>query len=193
MSVRFVYLVRHGQENHAEKHDELGGPLTETGMAQATATAEFLRYVPLTAVYTSTLRRAAQTASLLLAHHSHLTAQATTLLWECVPSIPLILRESMSYLRPEQLAAEQARITQAFNTYLALPEPGQVHHDLVVCHGNLIRYFVCRVLETPPDLWLNLEIANCGITQMEIRPNGRMVLVAHNLYNHLPHSLRTYI
>ena len=26
--------------------------------------------------------------------------------------------------------------------------------DVLVCHGNVIRYFVCRALQFPPDAWL---------------------------------------
>lgn len=35
-------------------------------------------------------------------------------------------------------------------------------YDLVVCHGNVIRYFTLRALQLPPGRWLKLATYNCG-------------------------------
>jgi len=54
---------------------------------------------------------------------------------------------------------------------LSLPPP---HHefDIIVCHGNLIRYMLCRALQIPPEAWLRLSAFNCSISYIIIKPNG---------------------
>ena len=41
--------------------------------------------------------------------------------------------------------------------------------DVLVCHGNVIRYFVMRGLQLPPEAWLRQSLNNGSITQMYIR------------------------
>ena len=44
--------------------------------------------------------------------------------------------------------------------------------EIVVCHGNVIRYFTCRALQIPPEAWLRLCTFNCSLTYLTIRPTG---------------------
>ncbi len=193
MGTRLIFLVRHGQEDRDNQVDDLGGSLSATGIAQAQATAEYLRYVDFDAIYASTLRRADETADLIAGYHPDVPIEKTSELWESVPAIPATLQNMVKDLSPEQIEAEQQRIAAAFNRFFA-PVPDQADlQDLIVCHGNLIRYFVCRVLDAPLEMWVNLEIANCGITRIEVRPNGRLVLVTHNEHHHIPAKHQTYI
>jgi serine/threonine-protein phosphatase PGAM5 len=46
--------------------------------------------------------------------------------------------------------------------------------DILVCHGNVIRYFLCRALQFPPDAWLRHEIYNGSISHLYVRPSGRV-------------------
>ncbi|HEY0073357.1 MAG TPA: histidine phosphatase family protein, partial [Abditibacteriaceae bacterium] len=62
-----IFLVRHGEVegNYGPKRTFAGWgdkPLTEKGLRQAQAVAERLAHEPLTAVYTSDLKRALHTA-----------------------------------------------------------------------------------------------------------------------------------
>ncbi len=192
MAVRVIYLLRHGQEDRENRPDELGGSLTAVGIAQAQATAEHLRYTAFDVVYVSTLRRAQETADLIVSHHPTVPVEKTADLVESVPSIPAMLLDVVKDLSSKQIAAEQQRIAAAFSRFF-VPAPGEDDvQDLIICHGNLIRYFVCRVLAASLDMWVNLEIANCGISRVEVRPNGRMVLVAHNEHHHIPPKYYTY-
>ena len=52
-----------------------------------------------------------------------------------------------------------------------LPPPNH-KFDIIVCHGNVIRYFACRALQLPPEAWLRLSVFNCSITYLMIKPNG---------------------
>ncbi len=193
MGTRLIYLVRHGQEDRDNRPDELGGSLSMVGIAQAQATADYLRYTAFNAIYASTLRRADETVDLIAAYHPTVTIEKTMELWESVPAIPATLQNLVKDMPPEKIAAEQQRIAAAFARFFAPVSGVEDEQDLIVCHGNLIRYFVCRVLEAPLEMWVNLEIANCGITRIEVRPNGRLVLVTHNEQQHIPNKYRTYI
>ncbi|MBE2199621.1 MAG: histidine phosphatase family protein [Anaerolinea sp.] len=193
MFIRTVYLLRHGQEDRDNSPDEWGGDLTTIGIAQAQAAGKQLRHTPLTSIHVSTLRRARHTAKYVAEFHPGVPLLGTNLLWECVPNIPPSLQDMMTHISPEQVERDQARIAHAYDRYFREPENGVDHHDLVVCHGNLIRYFVCRILQAPPEMWVNLEICNCGITRIEVHADGRRVLVSHNDCSHLPPELVTFI
>ena len=58
-------------------------------------------------------------------------------------------------------------------------------YDIIVCHMNVIRYFVLRALQLPPEAWLRLGGFNGSIAHLTIRPCGRCngrcnsVTVAH--------------
>lgn len=45
-------------------------------------------------------------------------------------------------------------------------------YDIVVCHGNVIRYFALRALQLPPEAWLRLCTFNCSLTHLVIWPHG---------------------
>ena len=36
--------------------------------------------------------------------------------------------------------------------------------EIIVYHTNVIRYFVCRALQLPPEAWLRLCTFNCSLT-----------------------------
>lgn len=44
--------------------------------------------------------------------------------------------------------------------------------EVIVCHANVIRYFLCRALQIPPEAWLRLCTFNCSLTYLTIRPTG---------------------
>jgi len=44
--------------------------------------------------------------------------------------------------------------------------------EIIVCHANVIRYFLCRALQIPPEAWLRLCTFNCSLTYLTIRPTG---------------------
>ena len=65
-------------------------------------------------------------------------------------------------------------------------------YELVVCHGNVIRYSVLRALQLPVQAWLRLAIYNTGISHMIIRPNGHVALQSLGDTGHLPGHIITY-
>jgi serine/threonine-protein phosphatase PGAM5 len=64
-------------------------------------------------------------------------------------------------------------------------------HDIIVCHGNVIRYFVTKVLKVDTKAWLQMTIGNCSLTTVNIRPDGSLKLVSFNDLGHIPPNLQT--
>ena len=52
----------------------------------------------------------------------------------------------------------------------ALSAHPQHDFEIIVCHANVIRYFLCRALQIPPEAWLRLCTFNCSLTYLTIRP-----------------------
>lgn len=52
-------------------------------------------------------------------------------------------------------------------------QPNPKHEfEIIVCHANVIRYFLCRALQLPPEAWLRLCVFNCSLTYVTVRPTG---------------------
>lgn len=75
---------------------------------------------------------------------------------------------------PHEFYEEGGRIEAAFRKFMHRAPPGQEHDsvDVVVCHGNVIRYFLMRVLQLPPTAWLRWSLYNASVTRIAIRSNG---------------------
>ena len=64
--------------------------------------------------------------------------------------------------------------------------PGPKHeYEIVVCHMNVIRYFVLRALQLPPECWLRMGGFNGSITHLRIATDGRVCLEAFGDAGHL--------
>ena len=44
--------------------------------------------------------------------------------------------------------------------------------EIVVCHGNVIRYMALRALQLPPQAWLRMAVNNASYTTLTVRQNG---------------------
>ncbi|MDN4593812.1 histidine phosphatase family protein [Polycladomyces subterraneus] len=78
--------VRHGETEGNRQRRYVGhwdDPLNERGRQQARKVAERLSREPVSAIYTSDLCRAEETASVIAAHHPSVPVQVTPLLREC--------------------------------------------------------------------------------------------------------------
>ncbi len=191
MAVRVIYLVRHGQHDQDNPSgSELGGNLTPIGVKQSELTAKFLARKPISAVYCSSLNRAEETARIIVKDIPGITVQQTDLLWECIPSMTPKLQMEMPNYTNAQVLQDRQRADIAFRKYFKVAKRGD-RHDVIVCHGNLIRYFITLVLKAEPDSWVKMDICNCGITQVLVQPEGDMALLCHNDWGHIPKELRT--
>ena len=43
---------------------------------------------------------------------------------------------------------------------------------MLVCHGNVIRYFVARALQLDPEIWLRMAVNNASYTVLDVHSDG---------------------
>jgi serine/threonine-protein phosphatase PGAM5 len=190
MAYRYLYLVRHGQFDH-RKAQNGDGELTKLGKRQARLTVKVFKPVNVSSIHVSSMRRTLQTAAPLIKAYPEVEAQRARRLWECVPPVAPAVRETFfPQLRPGDFAAFQERADKVFDAYFK-PTRGSDKHDILVTHGNLIRYLVCRAIEVNPETWVNMSSYNCGVTRMVVYPSGYVSLVAYNEVGHLPPEMHT--
>jgi alpha-ribazole phosphatase len=150
-----LYLVRHGEvELHDTYYGHLDVPLSPRGLQQAQAVADAMSRLPLTAVHCSDLRRAVLGASLIAAGH------------DLAPTSSAAFREmSLGALEGLTHAEGQRRI----------PEVATRRYRDMGTHrfpdGENLADVEARV-------WPALEPIIA-----EARPDGQVVLVAHNSVN----------
>lgn len=193
MGRRIIYLVRHGQAAYAETEPkDVHGYLTDLGRQQAHLAAKRLAQLPITAIYHSDLKRAAETAKLIGEQLPHVPLHATALLRECIPCIPARPMARAASLSPAKLQESQQRVEQVFAYYFTAAKNEEAY-DILVCHGNILRYLICRALQVPPQNWINADIHNCGISEVLIETDGRTMLISHNDTGHLPYTMRTFL
>ncbi|KAL7562688.1 hypothetical protein ACA910_002896 [Epithemia clementina (nom. ined.)] len=53
-----------------------------------------------------------------------------------------------------------------------VPSNPKHEFEIIVAHGNIIRFFFCRALQLPPEAWLRISTFNCSMTYIMIYPNG---------------------
>jgi serine/threonine-protein phosphatase PGAM5 len=60
------------------------------------------------------------------------------------------------------------------STLLVPPKKTEQEHEfeIIVCHGNVIRYFFMRALQLPPEAWLRLSLYNCSLSYFTIGATG---------------------
>jgi probable phosphoglycerate mutase len=195
MAQRFLYIVRHGQY---AKDDTIrvvtDGSLTALGREQAALAAARLAGLPVATIHHSDLRRATETAAIIATRLPGAALQSSRLLRECIPSIPSGFEPLFTRISPERVARDAPRADEAFATYFTpLPDGADDRHEVIVCHGNLISFLVCRVLGAPRDAWLHTDIQLCGITEVTIGGPRKITLERHNDTAHLPPHLRLYV
>jgi serine/threonine-protein phosphatase PGAM5 len=179
--MRTLILVRHGQ------YDPETGELSALGRRQAATVVRALRGFTLDAIHCSTMRRARETATILKrALGSRLAIRYSPMLREKIPTpVPgLTQRADIPELRKNLLRMQRA------HARLLRPARG-LRTELVVCHGNLIRMFVCLSLKLKPVTWLKMSIANCSVTILIVKDDASEILGSFNEVGHLPLRMRT--
>jgi len=68
----------------------------------------------------------------------------------------------------------------------------QHEYEIIICHANVIRYFLCRALQLPPEAWLRLCTFNCSLTYLTIRPTGGVSCRMLGDIGHLPPKLVSF-
>jgi len=190
---RSIYLIRHGDYNQADEQDEFtGNELNALGIAQAKLLAARLKAmsVEFSSLTSSTMTRARQTALVINEDFPELKLKQDSLICECTP--PSWRKDIMAGVDTTYTELCIAKIEQAFNKNF-IPSPDENdRHDLIVCHGNVIRYLVTKVLNINTLSWLQMSITNCSLTIIRIKPDGSMKLDTFSDYGHIPENMRTF-
>ena len=184
MATRRIYLVRHGEYDWNNDPSPTKG-LTPIGVQQARLTAQRLRSVSATTIYSSDLMRAVETARIIAEEHDGVPCSKHKELRECFLPSPKFPNAPI-----EVIQAGQKHAATAFAKYLR-PTRSSDKIEIIVSHGNLIRYLAARVLGGLTDTWFRMRTLNCGVTEIVIESNEQRWLVSYNDVGHLPAELIT--
>ncbi|KAM6944185.1 serine/threonine-protein phosphatase PGAM5, mitochondrial isoform 4-T4 [Lycodopsis pacificus] len=176
-ATRNILLIRHSQYNLSGTIDK-ERILTPLGREQAEFTGQRLAALGLKydVMIHSSMARATETANIISKHLSGVELVSCDLLREGAPIEPV---PPVTHWKPDAVYHEDgARIEAAFRRYIHRADPKQKEdsYEIIVCHANVIRYFVCRALQFPPEGWLRMGLNNGSITWLTIRPSGRVAL-----------------
>ena len=191
--IRTLYLIRHGEYVHDKDCDEyVGCELDALGREQAALVAARLKAMPITfsSLQSSPMTRARQTADIIALSFPDLQPVRNDDIHECTPTTRR--QDIMDGLKPGEAEACDAQLQAAAARLLVPATAGHDEHDIVVCHGNVIRWMVCRVLEVDPHAWLQMSIANCSVTIIQVKADGALKLVSFADSGHIPWERTTY-
>ena len=192
MAKKTIILVRHGQYHPAlEKELER---LTTLGRKQAKYAGKRLKEIKIDRIVHSTMPRAVETAAIIKKELGFRgVVDSCDTLRECVPGFPEKLRKKFGHTDVEKLAKSEAQLEKAYKKYFKKPKKDTV--EVVVCHGNVIRYLVCKVLGIDTLTWMKLDILQCGMSVVVLRSKGahHAILLSHNDVGHIPIKQRTFL
>ncbi len=191
MAKKLIILVRHGQYHSASSKGL--EKLTVLGRRQAKLAAKRLKENKINRFIHSSMPRAVETAAIIKKELNYRGSyESCNLLRECVPGFPKALRKKYGYTDTKKLTKNIKQAEGAFKKHFKSPRKNSV--EVLVCHGNVIRYLVCRTLEIDTINWRLLDIQQCGISIVEVRSKGtKRILVSHNEVGHIPKKDRTFI
>lgn len=192
-ATRHLLLIRHGQYIMDADKDEFR-QLTSLGRDQANRVGERLKELalPYTRIIKSTMTRATETAEIIHTHLPDIPMTACDYIREGSPIVPEPPTNNWRP-QPKQFFQDGARIETAFRKYFHRADPSQKQdsYDVLVCHGNVIRYFVCRALQFPAEGWLRFSLYNCSLTWVAIKPTGRVIVYTVGDTGHLSRAQMT--
>lgn len=219
-TTRHIILIRHGQYDETHKEDEKR-TLTKLGQEQADLTgkriAEMIRgeggdskFTPcrVKVLRVSNMTRAKETADIIARHLDGVEREEPDpLLNEARPchTIPGSMASPSTIQKTDE---GHQQVEAAFQKYFFRSDyverdddgptednkdsPENHEFEIIVCHANVIRYFLCRALQLPPEAWLRFCNLNCSLTYLTIRPTGSVSCRMFGDIGHLPYSQSTF-
>lgn len=219
---RHILLIRHGQYDESSKDDalriltplgrrqaDLTGQrlalLARGGVVQRDSSPETKIPQPcsITSIHSSDMTRAKETAAIIAGWfpEQSLLQPPDALLNEALPSPMIPPRPDIIRTIPE-VDDNHDRVEEAFQKYIVgqrrLTKEGEEEtgdddsFQVVVCHGNVIRYFFCRALQLPPEAWLRMSTYNCSITYLVLHPSGHVSARLMGDTGHIPYEDTTF-
>ncbi|TPW16722.1 MAG: serine/threonine-protein phosphatase PGAM5, partial [bacterium] len=152
--------------------------------------ANRLRSMPVrfSSIQTSRLTRARESARVVAAEFPELAVRSTSVLNECTP--PTWRADVMADLDSTEAIDCRGQLDRAFAEFVSAP-PDSGRHDILVCHGNVIRYFVTKTLNVDTMAWLGMGIGNASLTIIQVRADGTSRLMSFSDVGHLPPNMQT--
>jgi serine/threonine-protein phosphatase PGAM5 len=189
-AARTILLIRHGAYVADPANLSPGPGLSPLGVAQARLAAARIAGLPGTpdALFTSPMTRAHETAKVIADELPAVPLEIVPDLAECTPATrrkEITVRET-----PEKMAACAARLDALFEARF-IPATGAPRREILVCHGNVIRYLTTRALGVDTAAWLEMSVGHASITQIIVEPDGRFKVVSLGDTGHLPPNLLT--
>lgn len=190
--IHFVYLVRHGiyDLDTTVTDDRVGNALNAMGHEQARLTGERLAGLGLKfdRLISSEFLRAAQTAD-DMGKAMKMTPTRDGVLNECTSTnsnARLMARE-----KPADIASCDSARTVMWERYFK-PTPDRDTYDVLVCHGNVIRWAQVRAYGADLKNWISLDCGNASLTIISVRPDGTIRPVMYSDVGHLPVEKQTW-
>lgn len=196
-----LILIRHGltdwnAEGRWQGHEDI--PLNETGIAQAQALAGRLASWPIEILYSSDLKRAAQTASIVGSALGMQPILDPTWRERDVGAFQGLTRAEIELKFPQAFSKKEVGIVdhpsvedshalydRAVDAYRALVERHAGQVIAVVTHGGFLHTILLHVLGLPVGHYSRLSLrGNTGISTVEIS-NGQARLTRLNDTAHL--------
>lgn len=199
-----VYLIRHGEVAWNKENAYVGVtdlPLNDTGRGQAEMLAGYLQKKNLSAIYSSNLSRAQETAGMISAR-TGLSVQVVPELhevnygdWEGVNEKEIATRwakefrewrdEPMSVRIPggEPFSEMRDRAYEAFRS-IAGAHPDE--NIAVVAHKTVNRVILCCVMGVDPNKYRRIGQGNACVNVIESRKDGSLMVDSINIRCFLP-------
>jgi serine/threonine-protein phosphatase PGAM5 len=189
--VRYLYLVRHGAYDRDDRADDrVGNGLNALGREQARLVGARLAKLPvrMTSLVSSDFTRARETAD-IIGRALGITPALDSLIHECTPASDRA--SSTGDMETEDAGRCDSTLAAAWARYVR-PSPAADARDLLVCHGNVIRWLVCRALGADTGRWRHMDIGNASLTVIAVRSDGTTRLVTFSDVGHLPVAKQTW-
>jgi len=174
---RTIFFIRHGQY-HDQKEEREEKLLTDLGKEQAHLAGKRLQAMGFnySKVLISTMPRAKETGEIILQYLGDPEVVYSELIEEGNPGSRIPSSKPWS---EEKYGESARRIERGFHEFVHrcdadVTEP-QI--DVMVCHANVIRSYVCRALQIPTECWLRFGGYNAGITGIKISRGGGCSLI----------------
>ncbi len=188
-----IYLIRHGAYN--DQGPNLGSfkaGLTPLGIAQARLVAARLRGMPVhfDSMVSSNMQRAIDTAAIIHEMLPNVPWERSSIIHEVEP--PRLDKEPTTPDETADANAAAHRLDEAFAKYF-VPGEGSEKHTILVCHGNVIRYFVMKALKVDTRAWSRISIGHTSITVISVGPRGGFRVLSVGDMGHLPANMQSGI
>jgi len=184
--VHYLYLVRHGiyDRDTSATDDRVSNGLNALGHEQARLAGARLAAlgIKFDRLISSEYLRAKQTADDMGAPMK-MTPTRDGLLNECTPSSSNA--RLMAGEKPEDVAACDSVRAVAWQRYF-VPTPDRDTYDVLVCHGNVIRWTLMRALAADTKHWSDQDIGNASLSIIAVRPDGSIRLAMYSDVGHIP-------